>query len=461
MKLLRVISVLILFMSLVTIVQSQEIIFIAGNKFHVELNNQTMTAKITDYHHEIDDAEFPMMIKTRKFKRIENGVLQIPKTVDVHGRTYTITSIGRAAFADYKNFKYVNIPETVETIEEYAFFRTPLVEVRIPFSVLSIGNRAFGRCKDLKYINLPQDVAMGESVYLESLENIIVKTENVNVAPKIKQKGNENMNPKVTVVQSDIDMNIPTTSTETENTFAIIIANENYQNDVAVDYALQDGRTFYQYCLQTLGLPKENIRFQEDATLNNIRGMVSWVNNVAKVYKGKAQILVYYAGHGVPDENENNATYLLPVDGSASNIAATGYSLQSLYSTLGALSAQSVCVFLDACFSGTQRNNNMILAERGVRKAKEENPMGKMVVFSASTEAQTAHAYPEKGHGMFTYYLIKKIKETQGNVTFGELADYVCEKVSKRSVVVLDKLQTPTISASATMKSVWRNLKLK
>ena len=60
---------------------------------------------------------------------------------------------------------------------------------------------------------------------------------------------------KATPTTSDIDENIPVTSHRAENTFAIIIANENYQNDPAVEFALSDGNTFKTYCQQRLGIP--------------------------------------------------------------------------------------------------------------------------------------------------------------------------------------------------------------
>ncbi len=457
LRMLRLL-VIVLLIGLWHTAHAQDFIDIFGSEFYVELDDATMTAKITDNAHEIDDAEFPMVFRTRKLKKIKGNLLEIPSTVNIKGKTYTVTGIGRAAFADYKNFKYVKIPETVVTIEEYAFFRTQLVEAKIPSSVLYIGDRAFGWCKHLRRIHLPQNVAMGIDVYSEAPKDIrIINFSSVNVAQK--QDVLSNKIPVVkAITKSDIDEDIPTVFSNANKTFAIIIANENYQDDVAVDYALQDGRTFYTYCNQTLGLPKENIRFQENATLNNIRSMVNWISNVAKAYKGEAKILFYYAGHGVPDEN--GSTSLLPVDGSAKDYM-TGYSLKLLYSKLGSLAAKNVCVFLDACFSGKQRNDDMLVAARGIRKAKEEKPLGNMIVFSASKEDETAHSYPEKGHGLFTYYLIKKIKETKGNVTLGELADYIEEKVTQRSIVILNTMQTPTTSTSTMMQSTWREMKLK
>jgi hypothetical protein len=84
-----------------------------------------------------------------------------------------------------------------------------------------------------------------------------------------------------------------------------------------------------------------------------------------------------------------------------------------------------------------------------------------MVVFSAAQGNETAYPYREKSHGMFTYFLLKKLQETAGNVTLGELSDYVIDNVRKTSIVENSgKLQTPTVAISASATSSWRSRRL-
>ncbi len=439
---------------------AQSFITLNGNKFNIELNKQEKTATIVDYNHKVEDAEFPFNIATRKLAYLDKDkTLVIPDIVEINGTQYTITAIGTAAFADYTDFKFVKIPETVVTIGDYAFFRTSLQEVEIPACVTYIGNRAFGYCNKLKRLVLPQNIAMGNKVYEENKKSTVQLYDNTAiVAQTVNVERKKFIASTPTVVNSDIDENIPMTTRSAANTFAIIIANENYQNDPAVDFALRDGRTFKTYCQQVLGIPDENIRYQEDATLNNMRMIVNWIGQVAEVYDGESQFLFYYSGHGTPDNDGN--TSLLPVDGTAKD-PTTGYSLNKLYNELGQMNIRNIYVFLDACFSGKQRNEEMLVAARGVRRAIEAAPKGNMVVFSAAKEDETAHAYPEMGHGLFTYFLCKKLKDTQGNVTLGELSDYIEENVLKRSIVTLDKTQTPTTNPSPKLISKWRDLNLR
>ena len=260
--------------------------------------------------------------------------------------------------------------------------------------------------------------------------------------------------------QSDVDINIPQNAMDkNSNTFAVVIANENYQRVSHVDYAVNDGKLFAEYCQKTLGLPQQHVMMYNDATLGNMLGAINRIKEIGEAYNGKANIIFYYAGHGIPDESSNDA-YLLPVDGDGASVR-TCYKQSELYSELASIKAQSVVVFLDACFSGSQRGEGMLAAARGVAiKAKKTDPVGNMVVFSAAQGDETAYPFKEQKHGMFTYYLLKKLQETEGDVTMGELADYITSEVKKRSIVVNGKLQTPLVTHSNSATD-WRNWKLK
>ena len=264
---------------------------------------------------------------------------------------------------------------------------------------------------------------------------------------------------QLATIGSAVDKNIPVTKEKKSNTFAVIIANENYEQVAKVPYAINDGSIFKQYCEKTLGIPATNIHFVPDATINNIRQQVNWLSQVCQAYNGQANIIFYYAGHGVPDEQSKTA-FLLPKDGNGMDIT-TGYKLDDLYKTLGQLPAKSVTIFLDACFSGSKREDGMLTSARGIAiKVKNGQPVGKMVVFTAATGDETAYPNNTEGHGMFTYYLLKKLQETSGNVTYEELGDYIRQNVSRQSIVLNGKSQTPTVIPSADATD-WQNWKLK
>lgn len=284
----------------------------------------------------------------------------------------------------------------------------------------------------------------------------------INAVPDnaMADKGSQQITTRqISVGTSDVDKGIPEASEVNDRLFAVIIANEDYQREVDVNFAVNDGNTFGEYCRKTLGIPEQNIHIVENATLNNILAEVDWITKVAEAYQGEAGLIFYYAGHGIPDESTGDA-YLLPVDGYGSNIN-TGYKLDNLYASLSSAPSRYTYVFLDACFSGAERGGSMIASARGIAiRAKASAPKGNMVVFSAAQGDETAYPYKEKGHGMFTYYLLKKLQESGGDVTLGELSDYVRSEVRKQSIVSNSKMQTPTVTASPAMQDSWQSLQL-
>lgn len=262
------------------------------------------------------------------------------------------------------------------------------------------------------------------------------------------------------IEKSAVDTDIPETKASNPNTFVVVFANEDYKNVASVPFAKNDGVVFRTYCQKTLGIPNTNIHYVENATFNDMRIQLAWLKDVCDAFEGKASIIVYYAGHGIPDEASKSA-YLLPVDGDGRYVQSA-YKLDDMYLKLGAMNAKSVTVFMDACFSGSKREEGMLASARGVAiKAKSGVPQGNMVVFSAASGDETAYPNNDEQHGMFTYYLLKKLQETKGDVTLQELGNYITTNVRQQSIVKNGKSQTPTVIPSASLDATWQNWKLK
>lgn len=260
----------------------------------------------------------------------------------------------------------------------------------------------------------------------------------------------------IAIGNSDVDINIPSSNKKQENTFVVIFANQNYDEAPNVEYAFNDGAIFRDYCVRTLGIPNENIHFRPNATLSNMRFEMNWIREIAntEIFKDKAKFIIYYSGHGVPDEL-TKGTYLLPSDGVAMDIATTGYKINDMYDMLSGTSAESV-IFLDACFSGFAKSGAALTTTKGLVKINTGIPNSNSITFSASSSNEVAHQYEGKSHSLFTYFLLKKLQETAGNVTMGELFEYIKENVSRTSVTVIKKSQTPTIVAGNAVVD-WEN----
>lgn len=261
--------------------------------------------------------------------------------------------------------------------------------------------------------------------------------------------------------RSDVDFAIPQNRTNKETpTFAVIIANEKYNSVSNVPYASKDGEILEKYLTRTVGLPTDHVKTYKNASFGNMVAALKHIKNLSAAYGKDLNLIFYYAGHGMPDEKTKNPM-LLPVDGDAA-MPETCYELGSILNDLGGLNANSVVVMLDACFSGTERGDGMLMAARGIRiKSNQSEPTGNMVVLSASQGDETAYPFDTEQHGLFTYFLLKKLQETKGDVSLGELSDYIIEQVKRQSVVSNGKLQTPTVSVSSAFSNSWRNHKLK
>lgn len=264
---------------------------------------------------------------------------------------------------------------------------------------------------------------------------------------------------------SDVDFNIPSVNKINDQTFALIIGNEDYttyqpdlKKEVNVHFAKNDASAFKEYVVKSLGVPEKNIHLILDGTYGQISQAISKINLITKSTGGKANIIFYYAGHGMPDETTKEP-YLIPVDISGSNVTS-GIKLKDVYAKLTEFPSEKVYVFLDACFTGGARDEGLIAGRSISIKPKEQLLKGNIVVFSASSGNQPSLAFPDKKHGMFTYYLLKKIQESKADISLQDLSAYVKEKVGLESLLINNKEQNPQTNTSATITDVWGKWKL-
>lgn len=260
---------------------------------------------------------------------------------------------------------------------------------------------------------------------------------------------------------SDVDKDIPITNYRNDNTFAVIIANNDYKKVADVDNAENDGRIFAEYCNKLLGIPTSHIRTHFNVTYGELLDAIEDIKSIAMAKRGNLDVIFYYAGHGIPNEQTKTA-YILPVDADGKQTRLC-YPLSELYAELNGLNANKTLVFLDACFSGASRSaDEMLLSARSVAIDVDPTEVeGNLVIFSAATGDQSAMSYDEQHHGMFTYFLLKRLKETKGNVDLGTLADYLVENVALESQLRNKKQQMPTVVAGNEYGSnKWKNIRL-
>ena len=55
---------------------------------------------------------------------------------------------------------------------------------------------------------------------------------------------------------------------------------------------------------------------------------------------------------------------------------------------------------------------------------------------------------------------LKRLQESSGDVSLGELSQYLFQMVKKESILNANKTQTPTVDVSINMENNWKALRL-
>jgi hypothetical protein len=236
--------------------------------------------------------------------------------------------------------------------------------------------------------------------------------------------------------------------------WGLIIGIENYQRLPKVEFARKDALIVRDYFIRVLGVPEDNIisLIDADATKGRMEG---YLKKYIPANLGKDDTLyVYFAGHGMPGVKKGEP-YLVPYDGDTRFIEQSGYKLISFYQDIYKLKLQRVYVFLDSCFSGmASRAAEMLI--RGARPAlmhvenvRPPSSRSRIISLNATSTDEVSHAFHEKKHGLFTYYLLRGLKgeadqNHDGWTSIKELYAYVrnnVRRVSRR----MQSEQTPVI----------------
>ncbi|MFA4911011.1 MAG: ankyrin repeat domain-containing protein [Desulfobacteria bacterium] len=245
-------------------------------------------------------------------------------------------------------------------------------------------------------------------------------------------------------IQSDIDKPSfsPSERIMRDNDLAVIIGIEGYQSLPKSDYSYDDAKLVGDY-VKALGFKPRNIELllDERATKSAIEKIIkTWLPNKAKP---ESRVFVYYSGHGAPEPKTGDA-YIVPFDGDPNYLSDTGYPLKSLYDTLAKLQVAEVTVILDSCFSGAGGRSVLAKGARPLVIMTTSTALpSNIVVLSATLGTQISSSSPEKGHGIFTYYFLKALKD--GKKTIAEIYDYIKPLVEDEAKAI-NVQQSPSIN---------------
>ncbi|WP_017317996.1 caspase family protein [Mastigocladopsis repens] len=161
-------------------------------------------------------------------------------------------------------------------------------------------------------------------------------------------------------------------------------------------------------------------------TLEMIRGSLQ---KIVSQSQSQDSILLYFSGHGMLEPNTQQAVLCL-ADTRKDDLLCSGLGMQELLQILGATRANQQLVCLDTCHSGDMRLvENSGRARDATIPETLPNPTTQMMdvlrqrasqskgfcALLSCDQGQKSWEFPELGHGVFTYYLMRGL--------LGEAAD--------------------------------------
>ncbi len=277
-----------------------------------------------------------------------------------------------------------------------------------------------------------------------------------------------------------VDFNIPHIEENINSkTYALIIADEEYTAPLPnCDFATNDGDVLHQYFVHTLGIPTRHVKVLHNAGRQEIYNEgIHWLKDIIKAQSGDVHIIIYYAGHGV--SNQKWAPYLMPsgVDvskirafrsktgtlpedivlkgGDAEKILSQCISFDTLTGWFNRVEALSYTFIIDASFDGIQRSGKPFFTiKKESKRYRTPRVRSDIVVFMAADGDKTAYSFIDQHHGFFTYYILKELKYTRGEITFQDLFNNVTKNQAYESSLQ-GKLQEPSMIIGGKLGENW------
>jgi hypothetical protein len=168
------------------------------------------------------------------------------------------------------------------------------------------------------------------------------------------------------------------------------------------------------------------------------RAIIEALNQQSRAAGADHLLLVYFAGHGAVDPDNEDIAYLLPADADPDILAATAIPLEDLAARLLG-KVRTALTLLDCCHSGyavglrggaEPANAGRLFAERAQNTFR--NVRGR-IVLTACAGNQLARELVRLHHGAFTYYMLDWWRQNAEGDDFS-LASYVATALNREGL---------------------------
>jgi len=198
----------------------------------------------------------------------------------------------------------------------------------------------------------------------------------------------------------------------------IVIGIENYQFTDKVSFAKRSAELFVKVAQKKLGIKSKNTLSLIDhhASSGAIKDSLKlFLANIPK----NDQLYFYYSGHGIPDPQNNNEPYILPIDKIPGYVANDkSLKLSNIYLQLSQSKAKKIVAWVDSCFSGATDGKSVLKGVASARLVpkKIDFDKKKMAVITAGRNNQFSNMYKERGNRLFSYFVMKALLEERFNI---------------------------------------------
>lgn len=214
----------------------------------------------------------------------------------------------------------------------------------------------------------------------------------------------------------------------------LAIGINDYSDVPDVPFADRSALQFAEITKKLFGAQSQNVIVltNDEATSGRLRGRLRTLLNRLEP---RDQLVIYYAGHGVPSKDGRSA-YLLAQDGGPGSYQEPDLRLEQLYADVAQSRVGKAKLFIDACFSGRSGKDTIIfegVAPITVAPKQAFSNSQKIAVLTAGRGDQFSNQDKARGHRLFGYHLMRVLLEQGGSIPMETLHTSLRQKVLNES----------------------------
>jgi len=233
--------------------------------------------------------------------------------------------------------------------------------------------------------------------------------------------------------------------------YTLLVGINDYPNDISpLRYCVADVVAFRDALINVAGFEKDNVYLMTDQMEGQMQptniNIVKRLGILAQQVKPEDTLVFYFSGHGIVNDS---SSFLLAANSDTATqdtLEMSGVPLDRVSKILSSVKAQQL---LTDDFS------------KGFKIRRSSSGNGQPSVSAtlyACNVGERAYEWSEKGHGVFSYYLLEGLNgqaaNNQGQVTVTGLAEYTQRKVVDWAETYRNKKQTPWLSLQGGAKLV-------